>query len=198
MVYGPDNDAPGPLGETTGGLPPCGVSGCVRTWNHAGNHRNVNSVEWERFAIPPGVAEAANLTLGKLMTLQETAAAMGKEPKSELAAMKQTASDFWMRTAGEDFEKCWAKAVQRSAVDLVAVGSMFGSGSEQTRILRGLAFYAAGKAARIAGRVAQGQDANPDDELDLRVYSFMMAYVRRFGGWPWPANDAISADKPES
>jgi hypothetical protein len=163
-----------------------GILTCARPYAHTGYHMADNFVTWDGDSsvyhttpAPEGNAPAVGVESNRFGVAPE------RTPEQEA---KDKAREFWMQTAEADFEKCWAKAVQRSAVDLTALGSVFpGSTEEGARIRRGITFYAMGKAARISGRVAAGEEPNPDDELDLRVYSFMLAYVREFGGWPWPA-----------
>lgn len=46
------------------------------------------------------------------------------------------------------------------------------------------AFYALGKIARIVGALEKGTLPGPDSEMDLMVYSMMMARIREVGGWP--------------
>lgn len=154
-----------------------GLTVCALEVEHKDDHVSAGHLRWPNQSLMSAQAKESS------MTTEQVAAAMGKE----IDPVKREAKQFWMGTAEADFEKAWAKAVQRSAVDLLALGAMwFPDTDDGTKIKGGIAFYAAGKAARIAGRIRQGEDPNSDDVLDLRVYAFMLAYVEQFGGWPWP------------
>lgn len=98
---------------------------------------------------------------------------------------------WWRMTASAEIDMVVGKAVEYGATDLRDLGrqvlEMAGRNTvvldaEATEI--GIAFYAAGKLARIMAAVKEGRRPSHDSWLDLGIYARMAQRVHSHGGWP--------------
>jgi hypothetical protein len=106
----------------------------------------------------------------------------------------QQLKDWWMGHCEDTFNQIAPKVVAYSSHDL----EMMGVGltaltaadipdpleARRFGVYAACAFYALGKIARITGALEKGHLPGPDSEMDLMVYSMMMARIREKGGWP--------------
>jgi len=110
-------------------------------------------------------------------------------PRAQLA-------EWWAQLAQDEIDRVVAKAIEYGATDLRDLGwqvlEMAGGpgrgededilDSDATEI--GIAFYAAGKMARIVAAIREGRQPSLDTWHDLGVYARMAQRVHSHGGWP--------------
>lgn len=88
--------------------------------------------------------------------------------------------EWWLAAAEKEIKAASKKAEEYSSIDLELMGQALPGGLEHA-----IGFYALGKAARIAGALAEGQPVKEDSWRDLRTYAGMALRAREVGGWPW-------------
>lgn len=101
-------------------------------------------------------------------------------------------SNWWRATAEAEIEMVVGKAIEYGATDLRDLGLQIleMAGQRRRQVLDeeateiGIAFYAAGKLARIMAAVKEGRRPSLDTWIDLGVYARMAQRVHSHHGWP--------------
>jgi hypothetical protein len=125
--------------------------------------------------------------------------------------LEQALTDWWLAIAEAEVEATVAKAVEYGATDLRDLGyqildmagrrptveysrqweglaSRIGKEFEDLDAYAtevGIAFYAAGKLARIIAAIKEGRTPSYDSWHDLGIYARMAQRVKQAGGWPF-------------
>lgn len=106
-------------------------------------------------------------------------------------------AEWWANTAATEIGMVVAKAIEYSATDLRDLGRLMaetmnmdpGAMDDEWFTELGIAFYAAGKVARIMGAIKERRRPSYDSWTDLGVYARMGQRVQQVGGWPGARND---------
>lgn len=140
-----------------------------------------------RWAVPAtGASPAAS-------QLPPGAAPDPPQPDDEEARRSQLAGRleaWWESTSEQEMAASIPKAIEYSSTDLVDLGRQiaqlagWGDYTDAHLAELGIAFYVAGKVARVMGAIREGRLPSTDTWHDIAVYTKMAQRVREVGAWP--------------
>lgn len=104
-------------------------------------------------------------------------------------ANENTLKGWWESASKAELDAIMPKVIEYGASDLKLMGEalLMSMPQCQGKVMPeelAIAFYAFGKAARLMGAYADGQEPSDDTWHDLGVYSRMALRVRFAGEWP--------------